>query len=171
MHSLMLWITRWSSEWSMALGSRLITHMTDIFAILQYLTITRMDRPVKHEWANYEELRYTTFLCQMCRGQIMKNCDGPWAIILANYPRQAKWFISQVIMNNDNSHTHTQWPSLQGREWTNQVITVKKVPHKKFLIDITLTRNVFIQMADELWSPDEFTTLIILAEHNRHVTG
>ena len=43
--------------------------------------------------ANYEELHDTASLCQMCqicRGQIMKNCDGSRAITLANHLRQAK---------------------------------------------------------------------------------
>ena len=97
--------------------------------------------------ANYEELHDTTSLCQMCqmcqicRGQIMKNCDGSRAITLANHLRQAKWFISEVIVNNDKSH-HKHNASLQGSGWwTSQVTYIlwlfcrKKMPHRKVHTD------------------------------------
>ena len=105
-----------------------------------------MDRPVKYERANYEELRDTTSLSQMCQGQIMKNCDGPWAVILANYLRQHKWFISEVIMNNDYSPTHTAiFFAKKGMNKSSD--NRKKGASQEVLDGYPSSNNVFVQMA------------------------
>ena len=95
----------------MAPGLRLITHMTDIFAILQFLPPTvRMDRPVsdmRRGGENYEELHETTSLCQICRVDVrcVESMSDVWrpnyeelrqpsledpAINLANHLRRPK---------------------------------------------------------------------------------